>query len=144
MAIGGKKFLLDTEYAPPCLRIEIFIGSPDSKLTTLQKIEGVLLDTGSDLTLIPNNIIKALKLKMIGTKELENFNGQIVPVKYYLAKIIIDDVVNDIVEIGGIDSEAMIGMDLIKEWHILMNGPQGTFEIANKSNYKFPIQHKIK
>jgi hypothetical protein len=66
----------------------------------------------------------------------------LVEVKYYLARIVIDDIVDGIFEIGGIDSDAMIGMDMIKDWHILMNCPDGTFEIANTSNYN--LQNKIK
>jgi hypothetical protein len=57
MAIGGKKFKMDLEYYPPCLSVDIFIGSPDPKVKVKYKIGSVLLDTGSDLTLVPNKII---------------------------------------------------------------------------------------
>jgi hypothetical protein len=66
MAIGGKVFFMDTEYFPPCLSIDVVIGSPDPKVKEDYKIKSVLIDTGSDLTIIPNKIIKKLKLKMTG------------------------------------------------------------------------------
>jgi len=138
MAIGGKQFLMDKDYFPPCLRIDILIGSPDTKMREHFKIERVLIDTGSDLTIIPNEIIKKLKLKMIGIRELEHFNGEYVTVKIYSGEIRIDGIVKGIYEIGGVDSEALIGMDLIKDWHVLIDGPKGTFEIANKHSYKMP------
>ena len=72
MAIGGKQFFMDREYTPPCLRIDVLVGSPDAKVKEHIKIERVLIDTGSDLTIIPNEIIKKLKLRMIGIKELEH------------------------------------------------------------------------
>jgi len=144
MAIGGKQFSMDLGYFPPCLSIDILIGSPDLKAKIVYKITNVLLDTGSDLTLIPNKIIQRLKLKPIGTKELENFSNEVVEVKYYLCRIIIEDVADAIFEIGGIDSDAMIGMDLMKDWHVLINGPNGTFEIANKINYNRHFQPKIR
>ena len=59
--------------------------------------------------------------------------------KIYSGKIIIEGIVKGIFEIGSVDSEALIGMDLIRDWHILLNGPNGTFEIANKQNYKIPV-----
>ena len=101
MAIGGKEFIMDLGYFPPCLSIDILIGTLDLTAKIVYKITDVLLDTGSDLTLIPNKIIQKLKLKPIGTKELENFNNDVVEVKYYLARIVIDNIVDDIFEIGG-------------------------------------------
>ena len=135
MAIGGKEFNMDLGYFPPCLTIDILIGTPDLKSKVLYNINDVLLDTGSDLTLIPNKIIRKLKLKQIGIRELESFTNDVVEVKYYLARIIIEDIVYDVFEVGGIDSDSMIGMVLVKDWHVLINCPQGKFEIANKANY---------
>ena len=142
MAIGGREFKLNENYFPPCLRIDILSCSPDPKVKECHKVSGVLIDTGSDLTILPNKIIKKLKLKMISIKEIENFNGEIIEVKLYLANIVINDIVQGLFEIGGVDSEALIGMDLIKDWHILINCPNGTFEIANNSNYKIPVSIK--
>ncbi len=144
MAIGGKEFKMDLGYFPPCLSIDILIGAPDLKTKVLYKITDVLLDTGSDLTLIPNKLIRRLKLKPIGERELESFNGDIAVVEYYLCRIIIEEIVDDIFEVGGINSDAMIGMDLMRDWHILMNCPKGTFEIANKLNYNLQNKPEIR
>jgi hypothetical protein len=44
MAIGGKQFFMDRKYVPPCLRIDVLIGSPDAKVKEQIKIEGALIN----------------------------------------------------------------------------------------------------
>lgn len=57
-------------------------------------------------------------------------------IKFYAGKIIVEGIMEEIIEVGGTDSDPIIGMDIISKWHILMNCPNSTFEIANKRNYK--------
>jgi len=139
VAIGGKQFVLDYDNGFPCLRIDITICSPDPKNKEKHLFKNVLIDTGSDVTIIPNHVIKELALIYTGFRNVENFNGEEVRVNFYAAKIIIIGIVEEIIEVGGIDSEPLIGMDLICNFHLLLNAPFGTFEIANRSNYILPL-----
>ena len=139
MAIGGKEFVMDVDDFYPCLRLDLIICSPDLNTTERHKIKRVLIDTGSDFTFLPIDVIKKLNLIKTGTtKKIEGFYGKKLIVMFYSGRIIIEDVLDELVEIGGIDSEPLIGMDLINKLHILINAPNCTFEIANRNNYKPP------
>ena len=43
MAIGGKEFIMDLGYIPPCLSIDILIGTPDLTAKIVYKITDVLV-----------------------------------------------------------------------------------------------------
>jgi predicted aspartyl protease len=145
MAIGGKEFCMDcSDPFIPCFRLDLFISSPNPQLTDLYPLKNILIDTGSDYTLLPNNLITKLKLIWTGdTKTMIQADGITeIEVKIYPAKIKIDGVIEGIFEIGGIDCEdkdSLIGMNLINELHLLLNCPNRTFEIVNRNNYIQPI-----
>lgn len=133
MTIGGKVFpITNTTY--PTLVIDITCRSPDKKNTVSHGLQKAIIDTGSDFTLIPDYVIKKLKLARTGRiEEIEDFNGEYSEVWFYSVKIIIDGIVDEIYEVGSIGySETIIGMDIIKKWLMLINCSEGIFEIANK------------
>ncbi|MGP8215064.1 MAG: aspartyl protease family protein [Bacteroidia bacterium] len=143
MAIGGKEFVIDYDaYRRPSLLIDITVSSPD-KSTIEKNIKRALIDTGSDFTLLPKDIINSLNLKPTGNEyKIIGFDDdkkkKKKKVKFYMGKVKIDGVIETLLEVGAIDSEPLIGMNLLSKLHILINSPKGTFEMANKSDYIHP------
>jgi len=139
MAIGGKQFAMDHEYMLPALTVDIIVSSPNPLNENAFKLRA-LIDTGSDFVIIPNHIIERLELDWTGVeKDIEGWTGTHSPMRFFVAKIIIEDVVDDVFIIGNTDSEeALVGLDLLNRLHMLINGPNETFEIANKNNYIQP------
>lgn len=144
MAIGGKEFHMNYVDNPPTLRLDLIIAStfPQSDLT--HTIRSVLIDTGGDITLIPNHVVQRLNLEYSGEEtELSGFDDNpdnSVKIKLYFAKISVEGVEEDVMlKVGGVDFDPLVGRDLINRWHILLNGEigdnGGTFEIANRDNF---------
>jgi len=139
MAIGGRIFELDSteEGVTPYLKLNLLIGSPDPENNSKCPVEAII-DTGSDFTLINNSVIEVLGLSWINTKEIEDFYGKTHKIKFYSAKVILQDVLDQIIEIGGIDTEPLIGRDIFTTLHMLINYPRGVFELANSNSYIHP------
>src|ERR1700738_1390923 len=108
MAIGGKEFEMDYDYAFPSLTVDLIIGSPDPRNKNTFKIKA-LIDTGSDFIALPNDIIEKLDLFWTGEeKEIEGWNGIISTMRFFAAKITIEDILDDIFEVGNTESDAII------------------------------------
>lgn len=103
MAIGGKEFIVDYDDDPPTLKLDVLVGSPNSKVTETYSIKAEL-DTGCDFTFIPKALVSKLKLKWSGLDlPLVGYDEQEDPerrVKIYHAKIIIEGVDEAIIEVG--------------------------------------------
>lgn len=136
MAIGGKQFkFCKTDYKP-CLRIDVIICSPeDNQAAYSFKIKKALVDTGSDVTLMPENVVLQLGLKFLEKRDICGYGDESDEVDFYVGKIIVKDILEEIFEIGAVKSSPILGMDFINYWHILINSPNEVFEIANKDNY---------
>src|ERR1700679_1007107 len=110
MAIGGKEFVMDFDYEFPSLTVDIIICSPDPRNTARLSIKA-LIDTGSDYIALPNDIINKLGLMWTGEeKNIEGWNGIASKMRFFWAKIIIEDIIEDICEIGNTQSAAIVGL----------------------------------
>jgi predicted aspartyl protease len=135
MVLMGREFPINYDGSFPSLEIDISIFSPVLTDTpTFYKLKNVVIDTGSDFTLIPNSVIFELGLKYTGQQvELEGYNGESEKINFYAGKVLIEGILEEIIMIGGINSDPLIGMDLISKCDILINFSKNTFEIAKAS-----------
>lgn len=134
MTIGGKEYGITygQEGEFPCLRIDIDFKSPNPIYTqTLTK--SVLIDTGSDFTLVSKEIISPLRLLRTGRiEQVEGFNGEFQNINFYSCRIIIDELIDEIWEVGIIDTDFILGMDFIKKWQLFIDCTDEKFEIVNR------------
>lgn len=142
MAIGGREFSMrELDCDPfPCFRIDLLVGSPNPKSKDEYHIADVLIDTGCDCTILPISLVDSLGLIWAGKfKTMTMADGvSTMEVKIYPAKVKIDGVIEEIIEVGFMDADPLIGMDLINKWHLLLNCPYWTFEIVPGTNYVPP------
>lgn len=140
--IGGKEFTMDYGDNPPSLKLDLIVKSPVKGNPQQEKINSVLVDTGADYTMLPNTVIQKLKLKWNGnTSTLSGWNRDAAPVnvKFYDVLVEIGGVDDFIIEVVGVDSDPLIGRNLINELKILMNGNAGknggVFELAANTSF---------
>ena len=140
--IGGKEFTMDYGDNPPSLKLDLIVKSPVKGSHQQEKVNSVLVDTGSDYTILPNTVIQKLKLKWNGnTSMLSGWNKNAAPVKvkFYDALVEIVGVDEFIIEVVGVDSDPLIGRNLINEIKVLMNGNTGknggVFEVATNNTF---------
>lgn len=135
MSIGGKEFNISSDNYYPSLRVDLVIKSPHLYATETRKIEQVMIDTGSDFTLIPNDVVKQIGLVRTGSvREIEDFNGDVRRIKFYAAILIIEGVIEERFEVGAIEGEAVIGMDLISQCHLLISCPTEHLKLSIRIN----------
>jgi hypothetical protein len=121
----------------PIPAIKFYFKNPENAL--IAALDGYsVLDTGSDMTIIPYSIASRIYLKSINEEEPINFRGfgrsnKGVPYRiagsfdgdnYFRAKVfaVPDDVLHD---------EIIIGRNILNRYVITFNGPNLTFTVAS-------------
>jgi hypothetical protein len=89
-----------------------------------------LIDTGADLTAIPEFLDRRLNLYQIGRMAVEDVNGFTEVVDTFVARLIIADhiIPEHKVLITGLDF-VVLGRDLLNSFYFLANGPEQTFAL---------------
>ncbi|MBU1662567.1 MAG: retroviral-like aspartic protease family protein [Chloroflexi bacterium] len=89
-----------------------------------------LLDTGSDVTAIPDTMVERLQLTPIGRLQLENVDAETTIVFTYAIQLTIAEVTIPQLEVilTGFDF-VVLGRDVLNRFYVLLNGPEFTLEI---------------
>ncbi len=117
-------------YDPIAPLIVVTLSSPYEKNPHNETIIA-FLDTGADGTLIPRDVLRAIRARPRGSKILRGVTGERKAVNLYLVTIEIGEHL-----IQGIDavavpvgSEAIIGRDVLNQLVITPNGPGETVDV---------------
>lgn len=88
-----------------------------------------LIDTGADMTVITNSIVKRLNLEPTGPRwQVNGVSGSYESESYY-AGIGIDSNFKRLEVLAGDDEFVIIGRDLIRQWWFEIDGCNDTFTI---------------
>lgn len=90
------------------------------------------IDTGADMTIIPERTISSLGLTPIGIISLEDFRGILQDHLVYRVKIFLCNSEFEVNVIGGPNDMGLIGRDILNQLVILLNGPREQFNITKK------------
>jgi len=123
-------FHYDTsKFNPPAPVLEVSLSCPISQEGII-KIPA-LLDSGADMTVIPQNIAQQLQLRYVDEVSVAGYNGIIKTVFVYSAKIIFDNLGDFIIRVITSDSDhVFIGRDILNKWSVFLKGPKKIFEIS--------------
>jgi predicted aspartyl protease len=130
-----KKSLLyhydQTNFDPPAPVLEISLSKPIVTIHNQIVRLPALIDSGADITVIPQWIPKQLQLKYVDEILVTGYDGIIKATFVYSVKIIFDDLGNFITKTIASDSNyALIGRDILNKWTVLLKGKNKTFEIS--------------
>lgn len=88
-----------------------------------------LLDTGSDLTVLPADIVVQLRLPRVGTAAVAGFDGLPQMVTLCAAKIRIAGMIW-LVKAAGYGAEALVGRDVLNRLSLQLNGPRELLRVV--------------
>jgi predicted aspartyl protease len=90
-----------------------------------------LIDTGADVTAIPNTVINALHLYAVARIEVEGINANIATVNMYMVRLSADGQPPCEIEVVPTGQPFVIlGRDWLKSYYLLLNGPEETFVLS--------------
>lgn len=124
------KFLYATRYFPAAPQVEIWLGPPDGsfRLGPLQ----ALIDTGSDATVVPQAMLRPLRLQVDDRKYLRSPWGDRHVVDIFMMDIGIVGLRLPVVEVVAdtIGDEVIVGRNVLNMLRVLLDGPKHTLEIT--------------
>ncbi|MBI5144057.1 MAG: retroviral-like aspartic protease family protein [Candidatus Omnitrophica bacterium] len=118
----------ETNFFPPAPAVNVSLSTPING----QIIKSLaLLDSGADITAIPEWIVQRLQLKYVDETSVEGYEG--VPTKklVYSVKIIFDNLGDFIIKVIPIDDKyVLVGRDILNSWSVLLKGRSKTLKIS--------------
>lgn len=108
-------------FNPPAPVIEVSISAPLSKVSTSST---ALIDSGADMTVIPERIIAQLKLRRVDSTPVSGFGKRVIEATVYSAALEIEGIsASKIYRIlGWSEDYALIGRDLLNQFIAVLNG----------------------
>jgi len=115
-------------FNPPAPVLEVSLSIPNSQL--IVKLPA-LLDSGADITVIPQGITQQLQLKYVDEVLAIGYDGIQKKTFVYSVQIILHGLGDFIIKTITSDAEyVIIGRDILNKWSILLKGRDEVFEIS--------------
>ena len=124
-------------FDPPAPLLEVALVNPTNRRR--RRAISALLDTGSDITAIPNSLIAPLQLYPIGQIRLESVEGTTTTVLTYAVQLVIGGIAipRHEVILTGLEF-VVVGRDVLNRFYLLLNGPEQTFDLRATSYLEGP------
>lgn len=91
-----------------------------------------LIDTGSDLTAIPQTAVKRLRLYAVSQIEVEGIHAEVSTVPIYAVRLTITGRPGREMEVVQTEQPFIIlGRDWLERYYLLLNGPERTFLLSD-------------
>lgn len=91
-----------------------------------------LIDTGADLTAIPDTAVKRLRLYAVGRMEVEDVHARVEVADIYTVRLSIADLPGREMEVVSTEQPFVIlGRDWLEDYYLLLNGPEQTFLLSD-------------
>lgn len=120
------RFDYDVSRDPPAPILPLLVGRPGLP-PTISVV--ALVDTGADITVIPQSVARRLRLPAIGSVRVRGVGGAIQQAPLYSAVVELAGT-KDHVEVLALGEETLVGRDLLNRWTVRLRGPQKQLEVA--------------
>jgi predicted aspartyl protease len=109
-------------FNPPAPVIEISVSAPLSKDAISIT---ALIDSGADITVIPDRIIAQLKLRRVDSTPVSGFGKRVIQATVYSVTLEIEGISESEIYriLGWSEDYALIGRDLLNQLIAVLNGP---------------------
>lgn len=124
---------LDVTWTPPAPIIDIGVGYPDQPSDIVERARA-LVDTGSDITVLPKSLFDQLALPQVGQVTVAGFDSEARPEPAFGVVITIDGC--DPVAVRAIvhdDEETILGRDVLQHVKVTVDSPGGFVEVTASS-----------
>ena len=123
--VAPGEFPYDTKRTPPAPLLLLRVGLPQTEPATAV---AALVDSGADITVLPEGLPETLGLPQIGEVAVHGVGDAVRRVPVYAAEL---KAVGwrGIVEVAGIGGESLLGRDVLNAWIVMLDGPRQTLRV---------------
>jgi len=115
-------------FNPPAPVMEVFLSVPSVQSVILKL--PALLDSGADITVIPEQIVQQLQLRYVDEIMASGYDGIPKQTFIYSVKLIFNDLGDFIVRaIASNNDHVLVGRDILNKWSLLLEGKKRIFEV---------------
>lgn len=115
---------------PPVPEIEIVVNNP--KGSPRPEVLEVMVDSGSDRTVLPLEVVKRMDLPFWDEGVIKDFSGKVHKVSFYTARITIPTLEEHLIRIIALEGEgahSLVGRDILNRYKVTLDGRQKKIEI---------------
>lgn len=116
------EYIYSRNFNPPAPIIELYISAPLSNASSLSI---ALIDSGADITVIPERIVSQLKLRRVDSMLASGFGKAMIEATVYSAILSIEGILKPTIYriLSWNEDYALIGRDLLNKLIAVLNGP---------------------
>lgn len=118
----------DATRRPPAPKLDVVIGAPDEPTLTI--LTRARLDTGADITLIPESIVRQLQLPVEDTIVVVGYDQGIMDRPTFLVDMrILGQTFTAVSVIAAARDEVLLGLDILNSFVTTLDGPAQELEM---------------
>ena len=121
-------FSYDSRYHPPAPVLPVQISRPfDAASVTVQGF----LDTGADMSVIPNSAVRDLRLQPVSVTLSRGFHGSVNESTVFSASLsLVPEDAKAVRVLCWNEDYALVGRDLINGWKVVLDGPARSWSLS--------------